>query len=105
MATAAVLPFTAVTASPVPPPLHPPALRRRTTLAQGRALELLGHAIEYMVDSRLPEGGPTRAENQAIRILMTCSREVFEQGTLYVPAHQRVSYWVQQRLRRRAPAQ
>lgn len=104
MASAAVLPnpLFALTATPDLPPLRPRITRRRNTPQQGRAIELLGHAIDYLVDSRLHEGGPQRTDNQAIRILMACSRAVFEEGAVIVPVHQRVSHWVQHRLRRRA---
>lgn len=104
MATAAVLrlPTISLTATPqLPPSMQPRPARRRTTPQQGRALELLGHAIEYLVDSRLPEGGPTSAENGALRILMACSRTVFEESVAAVPVHQRVQDWVQGRLRKR----
>ena len=102
MATASVLclPSISLTATPELPPLQPRPTRRRTTPQQGRALELLGHAIEYLVDSRLPEGGPTPAENRALRILMACSRDVFEESVAAVPVHQRLQDWVQVRLRR-----
>ena len=103
MATASVLrlPTISITATPQLPPLQPRPVRRRTTPQQGRALEVLGHAIEYLVDSRLPEGGPTSAENRALRILMACSRSVFEDSVAVVPVHQRVNKWVQGQLRRR----
>ena len=103
MATASVLrlPTISLTATPPLPSLEPRPSRRRTTPQQGRALEVLGHAIEYLVDSRLPEGGPTKAENRALRILMACSRAVFEESVAVVPVHQRVQEWVQGRLRKR----
>ncbi len=102
MATASVLrlPTISLTATPQLPPLQPRQARRRTTPKQGRALELLGHAVEYLVDSRLLEGGPTPADNGALRILMACSREVFEDSVAVVPMHQRVQDWVQGHLRK-----
>lgn len=103
MATSAVLPLPSIslTATPQPPSLRPRVSRRRTTPQQGRALELLGHAIEYLVDSRLEEGGPGAAESRAIHMLMTCSRNVFEDCAEIVPVHQRVQGWVQGRFRKR----
>ncbi|GAA3764541.1 hypothetical protein [Terriglobus aquaticus] len=103
MATPAVLrlPTISITATPPLPPLQPRPARRRTTPQQGRALEVLGHAIEYLVDSRLVEGGPNVAENRAIRMLMGCSRTVFEEAAEIVPVHQRLQDWVQGRLRKR----
>jgi len=59
-------------------------LRRRPNKPQGRALEILGHAIEYLVDQQLHRGSvaesqtfPSRADAPAIHILMRLSREVF----------------------------
>ena len=98
MATATVLhlPTISLTATPPLPPMLPKPARRRSTPQQGRALEMLGHAVEYLVDSRLPEGGPTTAEKQALRLLMACSRTVFEESMVMVPMHQRVHGWVQE---------
>ena len=103
MATSAVLhlPSISLTATPPLPSLQPRPVRRRTTPQQGRALEMLGHAIEYLVDSRLVEGGPNAADSRAIRTLMACSRSVFEESVEVVPVHQRLQEWVQGRLRKR----
>ncbi len=103
MATAAVLcfPTISLTATPPLPELPSRPIRRRTTPQQGRALEVLGHSIEYLIDSRLPEGGTTAADNCALRILMSCSRSIFEESVAAVPVHQRVQEWVQGRLRKR----
>ena len=104
MATASVLRLStiSITATPELPPLLPSRTpRRRPTPQQGRALEILGHAIEYLVDSRLTEGGSSAAENRAVRILMACSRSVFEDSMVIVPVHQRVHDWVQGQFRRR----
>lgn len=53
---------------------------RRPGREQGRALELLGHAVEYLIDSRMFLTGIayTRSEEQALQMLMAASREVFE---------------------------
>ncbi len=64
-------------------------LRRRPNKPQGRALEILGHAIEYLVDQQLHCGSedvsatiplrifPLQTGSAAIQILMRLSREVF----------------------------
>ncbi len=54
-------------------------VRRRGSLQQGRALEALGHAVEYLVDSRmfLVQQTDSKADQEALRILMRLSREVF----------------------------
>ena len=46
---------------------------------QGRALETLGHAVEYLMDSRLflVERATPKAEQDALQILMRMSRAVF----------------------------
>jgi hypothetical protein len=59
-------------------------LRRRPNKPQGRALEILGHAMEYLVDQQLHRECsaesrifPSQADASAIQILMRLSREVF----------------------------
>jgi hypothetical protein len=54
-------------------------VRRRGSLQQGRALESLGHAVEYLVDSRmfLIDQTNPKADQEALGILMRLSREVF----------------------------
>lgn len=55
------------------------AVRRRASRLQGRGLETLGHAVEYLVDSRLFLIEPTsaKAERDALQILMKSSRALF----------------------------
>ena len=71
-------------------------VRRRPSQEQGRALETLGHALEYLVDSRmfLSKDPKTRADSEAIHILSRCSREVFATCAEIVPMRQRVKTWV-----------
>ncbi len=54
-------------------------VRRRANLVQGRSLETLGHAVEYLVDSRMfvVEPSTAKAEREAVQILMRLSRMVF----------------------------
>ena len=73
-----------------PPAPDPAPLRRRTTPQQGRALEILGHAIEYLVDSRLFDQWQTPADAAAVHLLMERSRAVFADCAEIVPWHQRV---------------
>ena len=77
-----------------------PAVLRRGNREQGRALEALGHAIEYLVDSRMfgVRDAGRRAEAQAIQILMLASRSVFEECAEVVPIRRRVLEWVEHRL-------
>ncbi len=77
-----------------------PLVRRRPTMQQGRALEALGHAIEYLVDSRmfLVDRPYTLAEPDAIQILSRSSREVFATCAEAVPMAQRLMLWASGRL-------
>jgi hypothetical protein len=54
--------------------------RRQITAEAGRALELLGHAIEYLSDELVHEGKSVSAHDpqvQAIQILMAINRQVY----------------------------
>jgi hypothetical protein len=54
--------------------------RRRIDPASGRALEILGHAIEYLADEHAHRGGSLSAEDplvSAMQILMECNREIY----------------------------
>jgi hypothetical protein len=56
-----------ITTTPAQPNRSRPAgriLRRRPTRLQGLALEKLGHAIEYLVDSQLHDEPQTTAQSQ-----------------------------------------
>lgn len=63
------------------------------------ALEKLGHAIEYLLDSRLVmihdfHNEPTaRADTEATRILMRLSRAVFAECAEIVPLRRRLWAW------------
>jgi hypothetical protein len=76
-------------------------VRRRPDMLQGRALESLGHAIEYLIDSRMFETceAHTPADAEAVQILSRFSREVFATCAEIVPVHQRFKQWASERLR------
>ena len=59
---------------------------------------MLGHAIEYLVDSRLFEQWQSPADAEAVRLLMSCSRTVFAECEAVAPWHQRVQRAVTRRL-------
>ena len=61
--------------------------------AQGQALELLGHAVEYLIDSRmfLTQVPYTIAEEEAVQILMALNRKVFESCPEVVTMRRRVT--------------
>ena len=54
-------------------------IRRQPTMIQGRALETLGHAIEYLVDSRMhrDQGLSSQADGEAEQVIMRLNRAVF----------------------------
>jgi hypothetical protein len=54
--------------------------RRSIDPRAGRALEILGHSIEYLVDECLHRGanlGTPSADTDAIRLLMALNRQVY----------------------------
>jgi hypothetical protein len=55
--------------------------RRRSISPQaGHALEILGHAIEYLTDEFIHEGGSFSANNsqlQAVQLLMALNRQIY----------------------------
>jgi hypothetical protein len=57
-----------------------PNRHRRITPQAGRALEILGHAIEYLTDEFVHEGTSLSADNeqiQAVQLLMALNRKVY----------------------------
>jgi hypothetical protein len=57
-----------------------PKRRRRITPRAGRALEILGHAIEYLADEFVYEGREISSRNgqlQAVQMLMALNRQVY----------------------------
>lgn len=56
------------------------ARRRRISPQAGRALEILGHAIEYLTDEHVHSGGSLSAldpQVQAVQLLMALNRQVY----------------------------
>ncbi len=79
------------------------AVARRPGREQGMALEVIGHAVEYLIDSRmfLTEAPYTKAEQEAVQMLMTASRMVFEDCAPIIPLRTRASAWLQRTFLRR----
>lgn len=75
-------------------------VRRRGSVDQGRALESLGHAVEYLVDSRLFQTGDVnqRSEQEAVQILMRMSRAVFAECPEVISIQTRLRRWLKGRL-------
>ena len=54
--------------------------RRRIAPEAGRALEILGHAIEYLSDEFVHAGGSLSAHNaqvEAVQVLMALNRQIY----------------------------
>ena len=71
------------------------AVRRRGSPAQGHALEALGHAIEYLIDSHpfLPfaeDAAEQTAVRDAIQLLIQSSRAVFADCPEVVSIRERI---------------
>ncbi|MDE3189036.1 MAG: hypothetical protein KGM96_16115 [Acidobacteriota bacterium] len=64
----------------IDPAIAAGAKRRRISSEAGHALEILGHAIEYLVDEYLHDGGCFVANDpqlQAVLVLMELNRQVY----------------------------
>jgi len=70
-------------------------IHRRTESHHGRSLQILGHAAEYLADSRmfLVEGSDS-SDQEAIRILMRLSREVFDDYAAVTHQRHPVTDWL-----------
>ncbi len=70
-------------------------VRRRGNMEQGKALELLGHSVEYLVDSRLFTKDEVEARNdrEAVQILMRLSRAVFAECPEVISVRRRLTRW------------
>jgi hypothetical protein len=54
--------------------------RRRISPSAGHALEILGHAIEYLTDEFVHEGASYSSRNtqlQAVQLLMALNRQIY----------------------------
>ena len=72
-----------------------PAVSRRPDRESGRALECLGHAIEYLIDSGhdQSEEGADDARLGSLAILKSASRDVFAKCPEVVPFRRRMLTW------------
>lgn len=74
--------------------LTPAEIRRirRDSRARGKALETLGHAAEYLIDSRmfLIELPYTKAEEEAVQTLMLLNRQIFDEHPKVVAPQSRI---------------
>lgn len=72
-------------------------IHRRTDTHHGVTLRLLGHAAEHLVESRRFDLQSSKADDEAIHILMHLSREVFEQYAEGVAVRRRFRDWLMEK--------
>ena len=83
-----------------PSPQPRTLVRRRLSAEGGRALEILGHAIEYLADeyaADLADKGPLGNADPrvaAIQILKERNRAIYYSGTEVQPAFRRLKRWL-----------
>jgi hypothetical protein len=76
------------------------SVRRTVSPASGRALEILGHAIEYLADEYVLKAARTGTLNSddpridAMHILMSLNREVYYACPEVEPALPRIARWL-----------
>jgi hypothetical protein len=77
-------------------------VRRRANVEQARAIQKLGHAMDHLIYSRmfLTDAMTVKAEGEAIHILMTLRREVFQECERIVSEEHQVKRWLMERLTR-----
>jgi len=66
--------------APISIPRKHSSVRRRIDYRAGRALEVLGHAIEYLSDELVREGGSLNTQDgrvEALEILMSLNRQIY----------------------------
>jgi hypothetical protein len=75
-------------------------VRRRLSPERGRALEILGHAIEYLADEYAADPahkGPFGSADprvEAIQVLKALNRNIYYSGIEVQPAFGRVRRWL-----------
>jgi len=75
--------------------------RRRPTRQQGEALEILGHAIEYLIDSRpfLPVELGGEDHKETLDLLKCQSQQVFAECAAVVSTRDYLKHWLGRILR------
>ena len=77
-----------------------PFVRRQLSPEEGRAIEILGHAIEYLADEycadTLPKGplGNADPRIEAIQTLKALNRSIYYSAAEVQPAFTRMKRWV-----------
>jgi hypothetical protein len=81
---------------PVPTPAVDLTIHRRTVSHHGKTLLMLGHAAEYLVQSRmfLSAEPASQSDTEAVHILMQLSRMVFNEYAQQVTANNPLETWM-----------
>ena len=69
-------------------------IHRRTDTHHGSTLKTLGHAAEYLAESRRFMMTAGKADREAVHILMRLSREIFEEYAQGIAVRKRFQDWV-----------
>lgn len=69
-------------------------IHRKTDTHHGATLRVLGHAAEYLAESRKFDVRATKADDEAVHILMRLSREIFEEYAESVAVRRRFHDWL-----------
>jgi hypothetical protein len=97
MTTDFSLSFPRSVSGPISAPVAVRSLRRRITPQAGRALEVLGHAIEYLTDEYVHRGEDLNAQNPevaAVQLLMALNREVYFECPVAPTLAERLRSWL-----------
>ena len=81
---------------PAPSPALDLTINRRTVSHHGKTLLMLGHAAEYLAQSRmfLSAEPVSQADTEAVHILMQLSRMVFNEFAQQVTANSPLETWM-----------
>lgn len=88
------------TAAPAPETYGGAARARRISPEAGHALEILGHAIEYLADEFIHAGGSFSARDpqvEAVKLLMNLSREIYSSCPEELSLADRLRAWMHPR--------
>ena len=107
MSTAPIPSIYPATAGATVPNLAPgssPVIRRRSNLQQGLAIQILGNAVDYLLSSRmfLIDEPPTKADADAVHILMLLKRAVFTECEQVTETNRSLRQWMTRTLTRSA---
>ena len=77
-------------------PAPSPVIRRRSSLQQGLAIQILGNAVDHLLSSRmfLIDEPPSKADADAIHILMRLKRAVFSECEQVTETNRNLRQWM-----------